>query len=313
MNNSDYKRLFNLVAKTESGGEQNLEDIEFQLAHLREGATLTYEDLEKISDPKCWPFSKYWMWPHRSQIEKYLPATAGWFKELPNNEVRVIGSLDRIFKNISLVSIILRFARPDLYAIYSKPVLEILRIERCKNDIEEYLKYIKEMQALRDSFGVEKTADVDKIVWAICYLKGNHASELKKIIAKRLPENLNAEELIVYLSHNPLKIAKEYLKRRDHMTAGFWAAKALEKFLNDECRNNGIYIPEQPHKRAAMIRALSKRTRHWSNPKNRRLLYDTKDLRNKIIPGVRPFTYEDVERLILYIDRLKNIAVYKNY
>ena len=313
MDSSDYKRLFKLVAKTESGGEQNLEEIEFRLAHLRKGAALSYEDLENIADPKCWPFSKYWMWPHKSQIEKRLEATAGWFKSLPENEARIIGALNGIFKNIALVSVILRFARPDLYAIYSRPVLEILRIERGKNDVEEYLKYIREMQVLRNSFGVDKTADVDKIVWAIFRLKGIHATELKKILAKRLPENLTAEELIIYLSHDPLKIARVYLKMNAHMTAGFWAAKAFEKLLDDECRINGIYIPEQPHKRSAMIKVLSERTWHWKNVQNRRLLYDTKAIRNKIVPGIKPFTYEEAEGFIDNIQRLKNVAIHRGY
>jgi len=313
MDNIDYKRLFKLVAKTESGGEQNLEEIESRMAHLRKGAALTYEDLEKISDPKCWPFSKYWMWPHRSQIEKKLKSTAGWFSGLPENEAKIIGSLNGIFKNISLVSIVLRFARPDLYAIYSRPILRILRTERGENDVEEYLKYIKEMRVLRHSFGVAKTADMDKIVWAIFRFKGIHETEVKKILAKRLPENLTAEELIVYLSHDPLKIARVYLKMKDHMTAGFWAAKAFEKFLDDECRTNGIGISEKADKRSAMIRALSERTWHWKNPKNRRLLYNTKKLRNKIIPGVQPFSHEDVEEFIRHIDRLKNIAIHRGY
>lgn len=313
MDSSDYKRLFKLIAKTESGGEQNLEEIERRLEHLRRGAALTYEDLEIIADPECWPFSKYWMWPHRSQIERYLPNTAGWFKELPNNESRIIGALNKIFKNIALVSIILRFARPDLYAIYSRPVLEILRIARGKNDVEEYLNYVKEMQLLRNSFSVDKTADVDKIVWAISRLRGTYRAELKKILAKYLPENLSPEELVVYFSHAPLKIAKVYLKHKDHTTAGFWAAKAFENFLEDECRNNGILVPEQPNKRSVMIKELCERTHLWRNPQNRNLLYDTKALRNKIVPGTKLFTRKDVKQFIDNIQRLQNISIHRGY
>lgn len=313
MDSSDYKRLFKLVAKTESGSEQNLEEIECRLEHLRKGAALTYEDLERIADPKCWPFSRYWMWPHRVQIENCLPATAGWFKDLPDEEARVIRDLDIMFKNIALVSIILRFALPDHYAIYSRPVLKILRIDRGKNDVEEYLNYVQEMRLLRNSFGLEKTADVDKIVWAIVHLKEKYASEFKQILAKRLPENLSPEELIIFLSHDPLRIAREYLKRKDHITAGFWAAKALERFLDEECRNNGLYIQDQPYKRSAMIKALSERTWHWKNVQNRRLLYDTKAIRNKIVPGVKPFTYADTEQFIGNIQKLKNVALHRGY
>lgn len=207
----ELKKLFKHIAKTESGGEQNLEEIEIQLAHLGKGAALSYDDLEIIADPQYWPFSKYWMWPARSQIEKKLESTAGWFKTLPDDEAKIIRALYSIFKNIALVSIILRFARPEYYAIYSCPILHILRIERGRNEIEEYLNYIREMQILRNSFGVDKTSEVDKIIWAIFYFQGKYEIEMKKILAKRLPENLTAKELIIYLSHDPIKIAKEYL------------------------------------------------------------------------------------------------------
>lgn len=38
MDSDEYKRLFKLIAKTESGGEQNLEEIERRLEHLKKGA-----------------------------------------------------------------------------------------------------------------------------------------------------------------------------------------------------------------------------------------------------------------------------------
>jgi len=309
----EFKRLFKQIAKTESGGEQNLEEIEIRLAYLGKGAALSYDDLEIIADPQYWPFSKYWMWPVRSQIEKKLESTAGWFKNLPDDEAKIIRGLDRIFKNIALVSIILRFACPEHYAIYSRPVLEILRIERGKNDVEEYLKYVREMQFLRDSFGVDKTADVDKIVWAIFHLTGNHATELKKILAKRLPENLTAEELIIYLSHDPLKIARVYLKMNDRMTAGFWAAKAFEKFLDDECRNSGIYVTEFLNRISSMIKELCDHTRHWKKRENQKLLYDVKKIRNTIIHDVFPISYSDVEGFVSNIEMLKKIAIFKGY
>lgn len=310
MSSEEFKRLFSQVARKEPGGQQKLEEIEARLAHLREGATLSYEDLEIIADPQYWPFSKHWMWPHRSQIESALLRTEGWFKDLPAEEKKIIRGLDLIFKNISLVSIILRFAVPEHYAIYSRPPLQILRIERGKDDVEEYLNYVGEMRILRDSFWVKKTSEVDEIVWAIFHLKGKYADELKRILAKCLPENLTAEELIIYLSQDPLKIARQYLKKNDHMTAGFWAAKAFEKFLDDECRNNGISIPDQAHKRAKMINALWTRTSLWKKPGNRQLLYDTKEVRNKIVPGVKNFYACDIEEFISDIESLKRIAMH---
>jgi hypothetical protein len=191
--------------------------------------------------------------------------------------------------------------------------LQILRVERGRNDVEEYLNYVREIRILKDSFRVEKASEADMIVWAIFFAKGRYTGELKGILSRRLPENLTPEELIIYLSHDPIKIAKEYLKRNDYMTAGFWVAKAFEKFLDEECRQNGIYIAEQAHKRSKMIKALLGRTLYWKKPKNRNLLYDTKDIRNKIVPSVKAFESRDVEEFISNIVRLKRIAVHRGY
>lgn len=141
---------------------------------MREGEPLSYCDLEIIADDSCWPSSKYWMWPSREVIEDKLERTAGWFADIPNDEEEIIKNLCEIFRNIALVSIVLRFVCPKHYVIYSRPPLKILRIERGANDVEEYLNYVGEMRLLRRSFKVAKTADVDMIVWTIAQEKGQH-------------------------------------------------------------------------------------------------------------------------------------------
>jgi hypothetical protein len=308
MSTEEYTQLFKQIARTESGSEQHLEEIEQRLEHLKKGAALSYADLEIIANPQFWPFSKHWMWPDKNQIEKKLETTASFFRDLPKKEINIIRRLNCIFKNIALVSIILRFARPDNYAIYSRPVLQILRVERGKNDVEEYMNYIREMRILNESFGLKKVSEVDQIIWAIFHLEEKNADELTEILANLLPENLTAKQLMVFLSANPLRVAREYLKRGDFMTAGFWAAKDFEKFLDDECCYQGIYVPDEAHKRSKMIKKLCEETLFWGNSTNRQLLYDTKKIRNKIVPGVKPFTDEDVERFIVYINHLRTIA-----
>lgn len=238
MNIIVYENLFRKLIRNKHGMEINFEKIEAKLDHLRRGNSLAYSDLEIIGDESCWPFSKYWMWPSREQIGEKLKRTKGWFKNLddnPDEEAIVIRSLDEIFKNIALVSIMLRFVFPKRYAIYSCPPLKILRIERGANDVEEYLNYVKALRLLRRSFRVSKTSDLDMIVWTIAHEKGEYSRRLKKLLADRLPENLTPGELITHLSTSPLRIAEIYLKQGAWRTSGFWAASAFEKIRN-ECR-----------------------------------------------------------------------------
>lgn len=308
MDENKYKDLFKEITKKKSGKEQDLEIIEKRLQHLRKNGALSYEDLIKIKDEYAWPFNEYWMWPSREQIETKLKKTDGWFKNLPKDEEKVIDGLNKIFKNISLVSIVLRFIHPEHYAIYSRPPLKILRSERGGNDVDEYLNYVKDLRILRDSFGVTKTSEVDMIVWAIFYAEEEYVDDLNATLAERIPGNLSLKDLITCLPHSPLKIAKVFYKKGDYKTAGFWAAKAFEKFLYDECSKNVINIPERPNKRAEMIKKLTERTHEWRYPKNEDLLYATKKLRNKIIPGIKNFSKDIVTRLINNVEELKNIS-----
>jgi len=306
MEKHSYLDLFNEFAKTDSGKEQNLEEIERRLSHLRFGGSLSYSDLQKISDDELWPFNKYWMWPSKSQIEKYLKKTNGWFVDLPLNEERVIKGLNEIFKNLSLVSIILRFIWPEHYAIYSLPPLKLLRIERGGNAVEEYMNYLREMRLLRETFTVPRAADVDKIIWAIFYKKGKYLFEIKRDLALKLPENLTPDELVFYLSYDPLLVARAFLKQGEYRTAGFWAAKAFEKFLYDECSRLKIKTYDKPYERTELINSLCQTTKKWSD--NWNLLNDARKLRNKIIPGIKEFISDDVHRLISVVERLQKIS-----
>jgi len=233
---ADYNRLFKDIIRRRHGREIDFAQIESKLDHLRKkGEALKYKDLLTIGNDKFWPFSEYWMWPAENQISPRLSKLTGRLSQLPNKEEFIIGELDGVLKNISLVSIILRFVHPQHYAIYSRPPLWALRIERGRNDVEEYLNYIRVMRTLMRSYGVERTADVDTIVWATAKLKGKLQKGLTQMLAFNLPECLTPGEVLEFYAHDPLKIANLYFVKRDHKTAGYWTAIAFERILDAEC------------------------------------------------------------------------------
>ncbi len=307
MDKSKYETLFNQIIKKKHGMEIDFEKIEAKLGHLREGDALIYSDLEIIADDNCWPFNKYWMWPSRYQVEDKLKKTKGLFKGLPGEEEyekKVIGNLSEIFKNIALVSIILRFVCPKHYAIYSRPPLKILRIERGANDAEEYLNYVGELRLLKRSFQVGTTAEVDMIVWAIAQEKGAHLREFKKLLAEQLPENLKPGELITYLSNDPLKIAEIYFIQKDHKTAGFWAARAFEKYLRDECVYLIGFIP--PRKNGEIMTLIDYLCRKTEYRYEENTLHNIRQLRNKAVHESGNFTKNDAKD---FIERLKSLML----
>jgi len=306
MDKNEYKELFKKLIRKKHGMEIYFEKIEAKLDHLRKGNFLAYSDLEIIGDDSCWPFSKHWMWPSKEQVEEKLKKTSGWFVNLPENEEKIIGDLDGIFKNIALVSIILRFVHPNLYAIYSRPSLKILRIERGFNDVEEYLNYVYLMRILKHSFRVTRTADIDIIVWAIAYEKGSYIRQLKELLAEQLPENLTPEDLITFLHGNPLKIAEVYYRKKVIKIAGFWVAEAFEKFLRKECISLLGFIPARKNGEILTLVDLLCKTKKFKYECDK--LHKLRKLRNKAVHPLEEFTKDNAKYFLKTLEYLKQLS-----
>jgi len=312
MDKNKYKALFKKLINMKYGIEIDFYSIEQKLTYLRKGGPLNYSDLNTIADDKCWPFSKYWMWPTRAQIDDKLKTTDGIFMHLPKNEEKVIGQLLDIFKNISLVSIILRFVRPRYYAIYSRPPLYLLRIERGVNDIDEYMNYVNELRILKESFKEFRTAESDMIVWAIAEetQKKNRSFNEKKtleefieLLAEKLPENLTIEKLVNHHSQEPLKIAEIYYIRKDFKTAGMWAGLSFERYINEKYKNLGINIPQYRGDRLFNIVEYICEYEDHCFKKDK--LHKLRRLRNRAMHVEKPYNEADAKFAIEELKMLK--------
>ena len=303
MNFEDYDVLFKDIIKHKHGRDIDFGQVESKLDHLRNGEALNYRDLLTIGDDRCWPFSTYWMWPAEHQIASQLSETTGWLRQLPDKEERIVGDLDAIFKNISLVSIILRFVHPLHYAIYSRPPLKVLRIERGRNDAEEYLNYVRVMRTLMRSYGVRKTADVDIIVWATAKLKGKIQKGLTQILALNLPECLTPGEVLDFYAQDPLRIAELYYAKNDHKTAGYWTAIAFERIIDAECPP---YIGlEASNKKGQLQAKIEWLCSHRGLESEFGLLDGLRRLRNKAIHPRNNFSREDAR---IFIDDTRKLV-----
>ena len=311
MDKRKYKYLFRELIRIRHGIDVDFESIEKKLVHLRYGDPLTYSDLITIGDDRCWPFSKYWMWPSKEQVNDRLKTTNDCFVDLPDSEEKKIGQLLDIFKNISLVSIILRFVHPRYYAIYSRPPLYVLRVERGPNDIEEYLNYINELRILKESFEEFRTAEVDMIVWAIAESsRKSFKSEedertltnFKKLLADKLPENLSPEEIIQYLLDDPLKIAEVYLRKSDYKTAGMWAGRAFEKYINRIRRKLPGLL--SGWERDDLAKKIARICEEENYKKKEKLYKKLKDLRNNAMHVGHPYSEDDADFAIEELKKL---------
>jgi len=304
-----YEILFNDIVSKKYGTKIDFLTIEKKLEHLREGDAIIYEDLETIAREDLWPFKKYWMWPAKEQIEDKLEKSKALIIDpiaKSNEENDMICALLDIFKNISLMSILLRFVWPEHYAIYSRAVLQILQIERGHNDAQEYANYITEMRTLRVGLGVDKTADVDMIVWASTQCEEGH-EDLCNHLKLKLPDNVSPKDVIRELRTDPLKMAEIFFANDNLFTSGFWASRALEKILRKECCRLLGYVPKSESREYGdlefIILCLCKNRNYR---RHKKLLLNLKGLRNDAIHEERPFNRK---KALLLIDGVRNLLL----
>lgn len=281
-----YETLFADIAFKKYRMKIDYATIEKGVSHLRNGDAITYEDLETIAREDLWAFNKYYLWPAREQIEDRLEKTWGLIVDSvthPEKEEDMVRGLLDIFRNLSLVSILLRFVWPEHYAIYSRPCLKLLRVERGYDDLEEYFIYNNEMRNFRASFGLERTADVDMLIWAISQ-KADEYAEIKSLLSEKLPKEFTLFDLIRNSGHFPLKVARAFYEYGDYLTSGFWAARALEKTLRAAClREHGYLMENTLHEKSSLEFLLNQLSGNAVVHKHHRLIGELRHLRNKAV------------------------------
>jgi len=128
---------------------------------------LSYKMIQDLIKKEYWNFEDFWMVPDYSSFMKHEKKTERLFKELPENERHVISILYEIFKNIEVVSIILRFIDPQNYGIISPPVRCALGLSAKDNHIDEYLDYLSDLRMYTKEYSFERAADADISLWAL--------------------------------------------------------------------------------------------------------------------------------------------------
>jgi hypothetical protein len=146
----------------------DLKAVENKVKGLRRKTELTYKDLEYFKSPRHWWFRRFWVFPPESRVAPALKGIKFDFWNLSGaNEPVVIRQLLYAFKSVELVSIILRFIRPEYYAIFSSPTQRLLDIRRGRDPVETYVNYLRDLREIRTHYGFHRIADVDMAIWVL--------------------------------------------------------------------------------------------------------------------------------------------------
>jgi hypothetical protein len=129
--------------------------------------SLSYNLIRKMSSNRYWSFNEFWMIPSWWHYRKHVKKTKELFKDISRNERQVVSVLYGIFKNIEVVSIILRFIDPKDYGIISPPVRCALGLKAKDNYVDEYLDYLSVLRLYAKEYGFGRAADADIALWTL--------------------------------------------------------------------------------------------------------------------------------------------------
>jgi hypothetical protein len=195
---------FPAVCRMKYGAEFDLATVEEKVRHLRCRTPLTYDQLRYFESPEHWWFQRYWVFPPRERLEPALEKETFDFWNLsPGNEAETVRRLLYIFKSIELVSIILRFIRPEQYAIYSSPIQHMLDIRHGRDPVESYSRYLADLRRIREHYGFARVADADMALWVLhekCFGRNRDPAVAKAYSEDDFILRLRAKNLVAPLA-----------------------------------------------------------------------------------------------------------------
>jgi len=242
MSQFDLKKLlpcYQEVAILKYGGTLDFKRLEKSMEPVRLGREeFSNQHLEMLERDNLFP--AWWKLP--KLIGPELEVLKGAFRNIQPRDQDLVQKLFDIFKNIEVLSCLLRVICPQHYGIYSAPVENLLSI-KAETPVRKYLVYLENLTELQEEYGLERIADVDMALFALCcllnegYIRQNpeyhqiyldyleRPNLVKKISARNALRNIRQEN-IYYLD-----LAESFLEN-DPEIAGILAGKELECLIN---------------------------------------------------------------------------------
>mgnify|MGYP003391618348 FL=1 len=241
MSGFDLKQLLPLydeIGCLKYGGTLNFPQLIKLMEPVRKGQEeFGLEHLEIIKRDQLFP--AWWKMPELGPQE--IDSLKGLFKNIQPKDTGLIQKLFEIFKNIEIMSCLLRIMCPEHYGIYSAPVENLLSI-KAETPVKKYLCYLDDLSELKESYGFDTSAEVDMALWALSAILSedwlrnnsdyhqiyldyiNKPNAVKRISARHALKNIRRENV------SYLDLAECFLET-DPEVAGFLAGKELENLI----------------------------------------------------------------------------------
>jgi hypothetical protein len=238
---------FEEVSKKRYGWPFKLKAIEDDVRGLSSSKKkISYQDLAYFTNKKHWWFDQFWVLPAQSQVDEKLEGMTFDFWQLSRDnessskESQTIQDLQKVFRSIELVSIILRFVRPDSFGILSPPVEQVLSVRRGFDAVETYLHYLSNLRAIRNHYKLPRAADADMALWVLhykCFTSPPEDPEIKQQFDQDpFMLQLRAKNLVEPLSELSLsRLAQAWEVVRSDL-AGLVGCYAFERSIRERAK-----------------------------------------------------------------------------
>lgn len=235
---------FGDAVKSHYGGteDEDMGGLERALAPAATAGRVTNSELVMIEDSRYWHYEDSWpLFSHLVHREVSLPKD--WN---PDRSVRLLFNW---VKHIEIVSIILRFMKPDEFGILSPPVASLLCIAPRSDHVSYYGAYLKALQKLRSKYSVARVADVDRGLWSAVELghKPDHQKYARMMYEDPFFEKLRLENLLQGIErpggHTDtawLLLVAEAMASRSELVSGLLLARCFEELLLDAVPSLGV-------------------------------------------------------------------------
>jgi hypothetical protein len=233
-----YRSKFDEICEKKYGRRFNFPKVEKKLREVGEGERpLEPKDIEVVFDASATPFSDYSV----ADVKKMADSLRGrkiWLgKERQPRTEDLLQTMLKVCKSIFTVSLILRFARPRDFGIYSSPVQYLVQVYS-PTTVGLYVAYCDELKNWQRHFGLPSVADTEMAIWAYQQVaSGVFGPKEANRAHRELTDDLWIQQRRAERGLGPLLKRREFLRvaeillTADPILAGMIARKELERAL----------------------------------------------------------------------------------
>jgi hypothetical protein len=224
---------------------------------------------------------------------------------------QLVQHLLNAFQSIGLSSIVLRFAHPDRFAIFSTPVISTLQVQRA-DTIDLYIAYCNELREWQKHFRLSSVAQTEMAIWTCDQLAkqidhgSNNLTVRKELDSDLWIQRRRAAQVIrpFLKNHGRLELAK-ILVEEDAKLAGKIAAEEYERLLRSVGQK---YLRKTTQLKPDEIRVLLDRLAQDEriSPEERVDLHRVWEIRNKSVHPMEDPTSTEIEWMIEQIENLEH-------